>query len=803
MKGFFICQRSLRLMLIPFIMLFTGQSIFGWSTGEPGGTVKGKVATADNMPAAGVTVTIKNLNRNAITNEQGDFVFHHINAGSYEIEISVIGYQTIRRGLVVENDRTTDLSIQIEISAKELQEVVVNSARIPNERKLTLGKADIAARDLPQAVTVIDKEIMEQQQMLTLGDALMHVNGVYMMGATGGTQQEIGARGYAFNNTNTFKNGILFNNSVMPEMSAAERVEFLKGSAAILLGNVTAGGVLNIVTKKPLFEKGGEMGMRMGSYDFYKPTLDFYGPLGDSKSVAYRVNATYEKERSFRNDVRAERFYINPSFLIMVDDKTTVLVEGDYLTDRRTPDIGVGAIDFKINDIPRNRFLGAAWSYNEAQESSVTVTTTHQFNANWQLRNISGFYNYTADMYGTTRPGDQGGVDMQSNGNWVRGVVRNGSNEDFYQTQFDVTGKLKTGSLKHQLLFGAVIYKDMPHTLTYNPLFMYDSINVFDLSKYPQRTDIPGLSRNTLTRAPVNVLGIYAQDLLSITDKLKLLAGVRFNSQQTVSHIYSFAAQTEAMTKIDAHPFTPRFAIVYQPATALSLFASYSNSFNLNTGVDTSGKALPASFINQYEAGFKSDWFDHLLSFNVTAYKILNSNLAQTSHANGNTNSNIKELEGQVTSKGVEVDISSRPMSGFTIMAGYSYNNTRYTKSNTYKNGSPLQYAPSNTANASVYYGFPANHGLKGFSVGLTGFYVGGMQAGKETRITVPNDNRKLIPLPDFTQMDAVLGYHFNKADIRVKLSNLFNTLGYYAHDDESINPIAPREFSATLSCKL
>ena len=146
---------------------------------EPGGIVKGKVATTDNMPAAGVTVTIKNLNRNAITDEQGDFIFHHVKAGSYEIEISVIGYQTIRRSLVVENDRTTDLSIQIEISAKELQEVVVNSSRTPNERKLTVGKADILARDLPQAITVIDKEMMDQQQVLTMGDALMHVNGVY------------------------------------------------------------------------------------------------------------------------------------------------------------------------------------------------------------------------------------------------------------------------------------------------------------------------------------------------------------------------------------------------------------------------------------------------------------------------------------------------------------------------------------------------------------------------------------------------------------------------------------------------
>jgi iron complex outermembrane receptor protein len=319
-KGF--SWKALQLIII----IIAAQMAFAGPIEESGGTVKGRVATVDNQPAAGVTVTIINVNRNSITDENGNFIFHHIKAGSYEMEISVVGYETIRRGLVVENNETTDLSFQLKISAKELQEVVVSSSSPANEQKLTVSKADIAIRDLPQAVTVIDKEVLERQQVLTLGDALMNVNGVYVMGTTGGTQQEIGARGYTFGSTNTFKNGVPFNNSVMPEMSGAERVEFLKGSAAILLGNVTAGGVLNIVTKKPLFEKGGEISMRTGSYDFYKPSLDIYGPLADSKSIAYRINTSYEKERSFRDDVKAERFYINPSFLIKIGDRTKVLV---------------------------------------------------------------------------------------------------------------------------------------------------------------------------------------------------------------------------------------------------------------------------------------------------------------------------------------------------------------------------------------------------------------------------------------------------------------------------------------------
>ncbi len=791
-----------RIIFSFFLLFIVTVTLFADSDDVPNGTVTGTVTTTDNKPAPEVTISLAGANKYAFTDEYGNFIIRHVPAGHYEIEISLVGHETIHQEVNVENGKAIHLSLQLKISSQELQAIVVTAGRSQNQQTTGIGKTSIEARDLPQAVVVVDKDLMARQQVLTLGDALMNVSGVYVMGATGGTQQEIGGRGYLFGSTNTFKNGVQFNNSVMPEMSSAERVEFLKGSAAILLGNVTAGGVLNIVTKKPQFETGGEISMRLGSFDFYKPSLDIYGPLSGSKSIAYRINTTYEKERSFRDDVHAERYYINPSFLIEINDKTRMLVEGDYLTDRRTLDYGVGTINFTVNNIPRSRFLGVPWSYNAAQESSITVTTTHQFNEHWQLRNISGFYNYADDMYGTTRPGDDGGFTMESNGNWVRGIQRGQVNEDYYQTQLDLTGKFHTGEIKHQFLSGAVVYKDLPNTLSFSPLLVYDSINVFDLNKYPQRSDVPTLSMNTLTKAPLSVLGLYVQDLASITDKLKLLAGVRFNYQQTVSNIFTYSTGKNAVTSIHAHPFTPRFGIVYQPENNISLFASYSNSFTLNTGVDTSGKAIPPSFINQYEAGLKSDWFHRLLYLNITGYRIVNSNLAQTSLANGNTNSNIKELEGQVTGEGVEVELSTKSINGFNMIGGYSYNHTRYTKSNTFKPGSPLQYTPATTVNASLYYSFEKNW-AKGLSFGITGLYVAGMDAGKETRVIVPNDNRRLIPLPDFAQVDATAAYGFKKVIIRVKISNLFNALGYYAHEDESVNPIAPREFSATLSCRL
>ena len=787
-----------------FLFILISAVAFGNGGGEEtGGTIQGKVLTADGQPAAEVTITIPKLKRTTLTDEEGLFSFDHIKPGSYTLEISLVGHEPVRQDVQVAGGKPLHLSIHLAVSGKQLSEVTVVATRTQNQKRADIGKAGIAAFDLPQSVAVVGKDVLDRQQVLTVGDALMNVNGIYVMGTTGGVQQEIGGRGYLFNSTNTFKNGMKFNNGVTPDLSGVERLEFLKGSAAILLGNVTAGGVMNIVTRKPIFEQGGQISFRAGSYDFYKPSLDIYGPIAGCQSVAYRLVTSYEKERSFRDYVKGERYYINPSFLIKAGKKVQVLVEGDYLTDTHTSDFGVGAINYVIPNISRTRFLGAPWSTNKATESNITVTTTWQINDHWQLRSLDGFYNYNVDLYGTTRPDDGGGAAIQTNGNWVRGVQHSATNEHYYLAQADLIGKFNTGGLGHQFLFGVSADKDQINTLAYSLLAVYDSINIFNLNKYPQRSDIPTLTRNTFTKAPITTAAVYLQHLVSITPGLKVLLGGRLGYVQSLSNAYAYPTGKTTPSSVYAHPFTPRVGIVYQPSPTLSLFTSYSNSFNTNTGTDTAGKALPLSFINQYEAGFKSDLLDRLLSFNLTVYQIVNSNLAQMSLANGNTNTNIKELTGQVTSKGIEADLSTKAIQGFTIMAGYSYNDSRYTQSNTFPKGSKIQYAPANIVTGSVFYSFSGS--LQGLGIGVTGMYVNGMNAGRVPRLkpTAAQKNYALIPLPDFTQLDATVRYSYRTLTFGLKCSNLFNALGYYAHEDGSVNPIAPTQFAATVAFRL
>ncbi|MCW3101824.1 MAG: fhuA [Bacteroidetes bacterium] len=765
------------------------------------GSIKGKISTSEGKAAEYVNVGLVGTKKWAATDQGGQYTITDVPAGKYTLKVSTVGLQGQAKDIEVIAGESLTVDFLLPENTQQLQEIVIEAAKSNNERPVAIGKIAIRSLDLPQSIAVIDKATLEQQQSTGLTDVLKNVNGVYLMGNTGGTQEEIAGRGFAFTSSNTFKNGVRYNNTTMPEITALESVEIMKGSSAILFGNVAAGGIINLVTKKPLFKNGGEVSMRTGSFDFYKPSIDVYGVLNPAKTAAYRVNTVYERSHSFRDVVNAERFYINPSVALKLTPKLDVLVEGDYLRDNRTNDYGVGAIDYQLIDVPRSTFLGAKWSYNKTEQKSISSAITYHFSDRWEIRNVTAFQDYDNDLFGTTRPNASSQF-IRSNGNWKRGVQRTAISEEYLISQLDLTGRFSTGFLKHNLLVGVDADKYYTKTIAYKGIATYDSINVFDLEKYRQRNDIPDLTINTTTVSPVKRAGAYIQDLVSITKKIKLLAGVRITYIESFSDVNTYATNTTTKSRLFDHAITPRFGIVYQPLSTTSIFASYSNSFALNTGVDINGDALAPSYINQYEAGIKNDLFKGFISTNLTVYQIVNSGLAQMSLENGNTNANVKELAGEVTSQGLELDLSSRPIKGISFIAGYSYNDTRYTKSNTFIVGSKLRYNPSHTANASIYYAVNERSALRGLNFGFGAFYVGDRVAGRSTRVTVLNDSYKLMTLPDYCLLDASIGYSRNRFSLRVKVSNLLDVLSYNVHDDNSVNPIAPRSVMSTISYK-
>ena len=779
------------------------------------GAIQGRIITTDDQPAAYVSVGVKEINRFTITDEKGFFSIRNIKPGIYTLQVSMAGLQAQEKEVNVKSKDPVVVDFTLAENQKQLEEVVITSHRTLNQTPVSIGKIAVDPMDLPQSISVIGQGIIREQQALRLSDVIKNVNGVYVTTTRGSVQESFGARGYSFGNSNLFKNGSRINSGSMPEMSSLEKVEVLKGSAAILYGQVAPGGIVNMVTKQPKFKQGGEVSMRIGSYDLYKPTIDFYGPI--SSSIAYRVNGTYESAGSFRDDVNSKRYYVNPSLLFKLGNRTELLLEGDYLKHDFIPDFGIGTLDnTKIPDVPRSRFMGTSWQYSKTQQSTANATLKHQYNDNWQLNTSLGYQLYKRDYYAVER------IQAAANGDWTRPLGRILMEENYFSGQVNVAGKFNTASIEHNLLAGI----DADHYLTTNndftfpavaglPAGSYDKINILDPGKFVQRSDIPVATNIRERQAPVNRFGAYVQDLVKLSSKFNLLAGIRWSYLQTLgidSTNRLTGAQTKGKTKEDK-AFSPRIGVVYKPFITTSVFASYANSFNVNTGQDIDGNPIKPSIIDQYELGIKNEFFNGLLSANVTVYRIINNNLAQTApftkDGMQNNNTSIKMLTGETTSDGVELDLVANPVKGLNIMAGYSYNYMRYTKTDTtlgsFKTGERLVNNPAHTANGSIFYRFD-NGKLSGLKAGVTVLYVGDRFGGWNTDVSKTNPlqyRTRIFPVNGFTTIDLTAGYTYKKISLLAKVSNLTNTLNYYVHENYSVNPIPPTQFITTVSYRL
>lgn len=771
------------------------------------GSVSGTIKTSDGNPAAYVSVGLKNTGKTTLTDEKGNFLIKNVTPGSYIIKISAVGVSAQEKQVAVTANQVSQITFSTTESSSQLDEVAINGYRTPNKKPVSLGKIAIAPKDLPQSVQIVNSKIITDQQAMRLSDVLANVNGVAYAENRGGVSGEtFVARGYSLGGNNLLKNGARTSSGGTPEVSTLESVEVLKGSSALLYGGVTGGAIINMITKKPKFEYGGEVSMRVGSYGLYKPTVDLYGPI--SKKLAFRVIATTENANSYRDEVKTKRVYVNPSLLYKIDEKTDFLLQGDYLKSDFTPDFGIGTVANTIPEIGRGAYLNAPWAYNKTNTATTQLNFNHKFDENWKLSVIGSFQSYNRNYFSAERPF------AAATGIAARNVTRSKSKEFTYNQQININGKFNTGGITHTLLVGADADQSRTTSLanwTYNgaTAFNYGNVNLLDPSTYYGSGLEPIANSASSTFAPIFRMGAFVQDLISINEKFKVLAGVRWTYQKTPSTVSTATAtgvKTPSTTadKIDK-AYSPKFGLVYEPFKTTSIYVSYANNFTSNTGTDIYLAPMRPSTIDQYEAGVKNDFLDGKLTANVTVYRIQNSNLAQTAllKADGTANADatIKEFTGKTASDGVELDLSGTIVQGLDFLAGYSYNYYRYlsTLPTGAVEGQRLIGTTKNKANATIFYTFQ-NGAVKGLKLGTTILYTGTRYGGYiDTKVQTAS---RLIPLTPFTTIDFTAGYTWKKLSILAKISNITDELNYFVHENYSVNPIAPRQFMTTLSYK-
>ena len=727
-----------------------------------------------------------------------------------------------------------------------IEDVNLHKTGNPNVAKPMSTKSNLSIMETPQPIAIVTHEIIEQQQAKQLSDVLQNVNGLYITSSRGNSQDSFGGRGFALGNDNIFKNGTRVNSGVFPEVSGLERVEVLKGANAMLYGNTAAGGVINMITKKPRFNYGGMVGFSAGSWNSYKPTVDFYGPLSDQ--VAFRVNGAYETADSFRDKVSSEKYYFNPSFLFNLGEKSQLIVEADYLKNDFTPDFGVGSIthpdsSYSLNDqVGRNVFFGTDWQYQSVEQASTNITFNHQLSTNWTLNAVASYQNYTKDYFSSERV--QWGY-VKNNPSvdptrlaWVRPFTKTYNEQNYGSAQVNINGEFNTGKINHKLLFGADADYSQADSYAYTLSSTNNVLYLDDPSTWGN-VAMPTSSANTKNRINTRRIGVYAQDFISLTKQWKVIAGLRWTYFENMPTINTnFVTGEKKLTDNTAtseQAFSPKVGFVYMPNDNLSVFATYTNSFAANSGetsseistINTTGTAeevlalvqsisrqgIKPTTIDQYEIGLKKNIWNNTLAFNLSLYQIDYNNYYQSYWYQNNSgavvtpDANLKEFAGKMRSRGVELDITGNPTKNISIIGGVSYNNSVYldTPEKGYIEKQRLVRTPATTANASVFYKFTEGD-VKGLKIGAGAYYIGDRLAGwndtKSTEIT-RNGVSRSFELKDYIIVNATIGYEWNKFSLQGKIGNIFDTENYNVHENYSVNPITPRNYYFTLTYKL
>jgi iron complex outermembrane recepter protein len=636
-------------------------------------------------------------------------------------------------------------------------EIIVTGAgqrgyRVPNST--TGSGTDTPIRDLPFSVQVVPQELLQDRQVESVNEALRTVAGVTPDNPSYSAFEGLTIRG--FTGRNIIRNGLRDDTNITNRIAIPniEQIEVLKGPAGALFSQGGPGGTVNIITKKPLSMPRYTIDAAIGNFDTYSGSLDFTGPLNDSKTLLYRFVAGAYSSGTFIDFFDRRNFVIAPTLTWQINPKTKLTLDGEYTISEQPNARGLpakGTVLPNINgQLPRNRFIGEPedeLDKNDRYSMRLGYTFEHQMSPNWQFRNAfraSFLPNPQNSLFPSALLDDERTLE--------RGLFSTkDQSQDNYTIDTNVVGTFKTGSIAHKVLVGVDFNLDI--YAASNREFALAPIDIFNPVYRQPRGELLGeFPREPFTTTS---LGFYFQDQIDLLPNLKLLLGGRFDF---VGQEIDFIDGTESSQTNQA--FSPRVGIVYQPTGWLSLYTSYSRSFLQSVGTTFDNTLFQPERGTQYEAGIKADFLDRRLSTTLAFYQITRSNVLTEDLLNPN----FSIQTGEQRSRGVELDIAGEILPGWKIAAGYAYTEAEITADNTFAVGNRINNVPENALSLWTTYEIQSG-ALKGLGAGLGLFYVGERQGDLDNSFQAPS----------YTRTDASLFYRRDNFHIGLNIENLFD----------------------------
>ncbi|MGK9118330.1 TonB-dependent siderophore receptor [Olivibacter jilunii] len=644
-----------------------------------------------------------------------------------------------------------------------LQEVVIQgyARKMKVDSLSSTLKIDVPLLQLPQQVTTVSAELLREQGILELKDAVRNTAGVYF-GLNNNVfdgSSNLYMRGFAQNSI--YRNGLPSgdNRSVQTDEAIIESIEFIKGAAGFLNSSGEAGGRINIITKVPRDEAMLKANIQGGSFGLFRAAIDV-GSAVKEKGFSYRFNEAFTRQGYYRDFMKGNKIILAHVLQYNFSKRTSLL--GELIinngTSRNATLTRVTPFDEIFKDRLRSNIGGdPGMPKSWANEQTARLVFTHAFNDRWKITSQSSFKNNPSEIW-SMLGSDYNTVSFDSTGFTERRSFRTDMKARVWATQFFVNGRFNTGkSIEHRLMAGGEYFSTTDST------YQIFGENAFPLYRDNQQYGLNTDQLRVMQETPYNYfqtdnkwLAFYLYDAINFNDRLILTLGGRYTHNSRDAR--TFYSPANANLKQGA--FTPRAGLTYMVDPRTSAFFLYDQTFVPTSGQDRLGNVFKPIRGNDMELGLKRNWFDGLLATSLTGFIIERNNMT----AQDPEDTKFSLQLGEVRSKGFEVEAIGSISPYVALSANYGFADVKVTEdTRTQKAGSRYQSAPQQTVNTWFRYSFPP-HIFSGFSIN-----VGSTSIIKRGTTTAD------VFLPDFTKFDAGIAYNRGKVTTRFMLDNITN----------------------------
>jgi catecholate siderophore receptor len=762
---------SLRSLLLLGLLAILTIQVFGQVTKEKT-QLNVKVLDPNRAAIQGADVWIGKRGlpaATAVTDRNGEFSIA-LPPGEYQVRISADGFAEATESVNLQND-AKPLEVILAVGPSSAIVTITDMAAYGVSSINSATKTLTPLRDIPQSISVVTKEQIRDQSMSSLSEVVAYVPGITSHQGENNRDQLV-IRG---NNTSAdfFLNGVRDDVQYFRDFYNVERVEALKGPNSMLFGRGGGGGVINRVTKEAGFTSLREITLQGGSFGNKRVAMDFDQPLGNK--FAFRLNGLYENSGSFRNNVDLERYGINPTTTLIVGPRTAVKFSYEYFNDGRVADRGIPSFHGLPVDVPIETFFGD--SNNSRVRAGVHLASAvvdHQV-GRFNIHNRTLFGDYDR-FYQNYVPGavtaDKQFVSISS--------YNNKTNRRNLFNQTDVTFQASTGTMRHTLLAGAEVGRQLTDNFRRSGFFNNTATSIL-VSLSDPAVSTPVTFRQNATDAnnhiKTNLGATYVQDQIEVNRYLQVVTGVRFDYFDLQFHNNR---NNQDLRRID-RLVSPRAGVIVKPIDAMSVYINYGIAYLPSSGDQFSQlttitqQVKPEKFTN-YELGAKWD-IRRNLSFTTALYRQDRTNTRAT---DSNDPTRILQTGSQRTN-GYEVGLNGFVTSKWSVAGGYAYQDA-FISSATISAPQDAQVALVPHHTFSLWNNYRVHQRL---GLGLGIIHRSDMFAAIDNAVV----------LPGYTRADAAVFFSITERwRLQANVQNLFDRTYYLNADgNNNISPGASR----------